>query len=419
MSFESPHSTRPRRGPSALTVTFLALAGLAGGFAAWVEWAGDSPPSRPASGVILPIPAPPSAQPLKSPAAGPAAAIRPAPGADSPAAAMPDEAAVAAGVGGPSTPEAPAPSPPEAEPQPPSPPPFVPRAQPRPRAGEDIRVAAAPPGLGAAPAAVMPAPDPALIERTGVGPLPRVSPDGRKPWRVYARPFDTGDRRPRIAVIVTNLGLSGAATEAAIQRLPGAVTLAFAPYAKELEAWITLARTAGHEVLLGLPMEPVDVPVRNLGPHTLLTSLDNAQNRARLHWMLGRVAGYVGVVNQMGSRFTASPLHVRPVLWELKERGLLFVDSRSSLRSVAARMATELGLPRVINNRFIDAEASRNAIDGRLAELERIARRSGYAVGIGQPFPVTLDRLALWTRTVEDRGFALSPVSAVADRQPD
>ncbi|HEX9808716.1 MAG TPA: divergent polysaccharide deacetylase family protein, partial [Alphaproteobacteria bacterium] len=124
---------------------------------------------------------------MKSPAAGPAAAIRPAPEVDSPAAAMPDEVAVAAGVGGrPSTPEAPAPSPSGADPRPPSPPPFVPRAQPRPRAGEDVRVAAAPPGLGAA---IMPAPDPALIERTGVGPLPRVSPDGRKPWRVYARPF--------------------------------------------------------------------------------------------------------------------------------------------------------------------------------------------------------------------------------------
>jgi polysaccharide deacetylase 2 family uncharacterized protein YibQ len=234
---------------------------------------------------------------------------------------------------------------------------------------------------------------------------------------VYARPFDTNDLRPRIGIIMHKLGLSGAATEAAIQRLPGAVSLAFAPYAKGLKEWIALARTAGHEVLLDLPMEPVNFPANDPGPHTLLTSLSPGQNMARLHWLLGRVTGYVGVVNLMGSRFTTSAIHVQPVLEELRKRGLLFVDSRSSLRSVAARTASKVNLPRAINNRFIDAEASRIAIDKRLAELERIARVSGFAIGIGSPFPVTIDRLVRWTRTLETRGVVLAPVSAMVNTQ--
>ena len=82
----------------------------------------------------------------------------------------------------------------------------------------------------------------ALIEQSDQGPLPRVGEDGRQPWQVYARPFDQNDARPRIAVIVTGLGLSAAATEAAIKLLPGAVTLAFDPYAPGLEAWIVMAR---------------------------------------------------------------------------------------------------------------------------------------------------------------------------------
>ncbi|MBT3791800.1 MAG: hypothetical protein HOF95_02125, partial [Rhodospirillales bacterium] len=237
-----------------------------------------------------------------------------------------------------------------------------------------------------------PAPDPSLVEKSRAGPLPRISTDGRKPWKIYARPFDHGTRLPRIGIIIENLGLSGAGTEAAIQRLPGTITLSFAPYAKGLKQWIALARTAGHEVMLGLPMEPLDFPASDPGPHTLLTSLTTTQNIARLHWLLGRVTGYVGVVNQMGSRFTISEPHLRPILGELKKRGLLFVDSRSSLRSVAADVAIRLNLPRAVNNRFIDAEASRGAIDKRLRELERIAKVSGFAVGIGSPFPVTLDR---------------------------
>ena len=262
-----------------------------------------------------------------------------------------------------------------------------------------------------------PAPDPALVEQTRLGPLPRVSPDGRKAWQAYARPFDSGDRRPRVAIIVSGLGLSGAATEAAIQRLPGAVTLAFAPYAKGLPQWIALARAAGHEVLLDLPMEPANFPANDPGPHTLLTSLTAQQNKVRLHWLLGRVTGYVGVVNRMGARFTTSETHVRPVLKELGQRGLLFVDSRSSLHSVAARMASEVGLPRAINNRFIDAEASRAAIDTRLKEIERIAKTAGHAVGIGSPFPVTIDRLQRWVQTLEGKGLALAPVSALVDTQ--
>lgn len=258
-----------------------------------------------------------------------------------------------------------------------------------------------------------PAPDPALVETTRLGPLPRVSPDGRKAWQTYARPFDAVNRRPRVAVIVSGLGLSGAATEAAIQRLPGPITLGFAPYAKGLPQWIALARAAGHEVLLDLPMEPVNFPTDDPGPRALMTNLTASQNQERLHWLLGRVTGYVGVVNRMGSRFTTSEPHVRPVLQELQQRGLLFIDSRSSLRSIAARMAREIGLPNAVNNRFIDAEASRDAIDMRLQEMERIAKSTGRAVGIASPFPVTINRLAQWAQSLDGKGLILAPVSAL------
>ena len=259
------------------------------------------------------------------------------------------------------------------------------------------------------------APDPALVEETRLGLLPRKSPDGRKPWQAYARPFDATNKLPRIAIIINNLGLSGAATEAAIQRLPGPVTLAFAPYSRRLGQWIALARAAGHEVLLDLPMEPIKYPTRVRGTHTLLTSLTADQNMSRLHWTLSRVTGYVGVINQMGSRFTTSEIHVLPILMELEQRGLLFVDSRSALGSVAARVAVDVGLPRAVNSRFIDSNASRDAIDARLSSLEKIARNKGFAVGIGAPFPVTIDRLARWARRLDDKKLVLAPISAVVE----
>lgn len=428
-----------RRGLSALAITSLALVALAAGVVVWLAVTAPSPTPEEETGspavtvaiapptVTAPAPEthegtgpgqagtdksktgnaetatpPEEATPKSSPqaathSANPAAEFQPPAATQKP------------------VPAAPAPKP--AEKKPPAETSPAPAAQtpPASQAKETPTVRSLPlPGDGLAKA-----PDPALIQSSRFGQLPRVAPDGRKAWQVYARPFDANDRRPRISIVMSNLGLSSAATQAAIQRLPGEVSLAFSPYAHGLEQWIALARAAGHEVLLDLPMEPINFPANDPGPDTLLTSLTAAQNRTRLNSILGRVTGYVGVVNEMGSRFTTSAPDLRPVLTELRDRGLLFVDSRASLRSVAARTATELGLPRVINNRFIDVEASRDAIDSRLKELERIARISGYAVGIGQPFPVTIDRLVLWTRDLKSRGFSLAPVSAMVNAQTE
>jgi polysaccharide deacetylase 2 family uncharacterized protein YibQ len=249
--------------------------------------------------------------------------------------------------------------------------------------------------------------------------LPSAREAAQPPWLRYSRSFDANDRRPRVALIISELGLSSAATTASIQQTPPDVTLAFSPYADNLEHWIGLARAAGHEVLVNLPMEPINFPANDPGPRALLTSLSAQQNLERLDWVLGRISGYVGVTNHMGSRFTTMPDVLKPVLTVINERGLMFVDSRASARSVAAKLASDIGLPRAINDRQIDQEASRSAIDNRLAEIERIARESGSAVAMGQPYPVTLERALAWLQTLETKGLVLAPITAVANRQAD
>ncbi|MFN4282297.1 MAG: divergent polysaccharide deacetylase family protein [Alphaproteobacteria bacterium] len=375
------HPAPPPRKPwgviSALLVGGLLLAGLLG----VVGWLATSyaPPPPPAVSIAIAPPAAPQTRPETPPAPEPPAAEAPAP---------------------PAAPPQPAPAP---IPAPPAPSTAIP----------ETRVPV--PTLEG----LVPVPDNALVERAPDGPLPRIGDDGRKPWQVYARPFDPADKRPRVALIISGLGQSSAATEAAIQRLPGGVTLAFTAYARNLQQWVSLSRAAGHEVLLTLPMEPVGYPANDPGPYTLLSDLSEAANRARLHWLMSRFTGYVGVVNLMGSRFTTEPGPLQPVLAELNRRGLLFVDSRSSLSSVAGKMAGEMKLPRAINNRFIDTKAARDEIDRQLEELEKIARSEGAALGIGAPYPVTIERVARWTQELDAKGIALAPVSAVVDRQKD
>lgn len=289
---------------------------------------------------------------------------------------------------------------------PPSPPAAATAAPPRPT------------GRFGPPVQLKKAPEPGMIEQGPKGPLPIIAEDGRQAWKVYARPFDESDKRPRVAVIITDLGPSAAATTAAIQNLPGAVTLAFAPYGARVAELVEEARAAGHETLMAAPSEPPEFPRNDPGPYTLLASLSPAENLDRLEYVLSRVPGYVGVMTATSGRFFANEEALQPVLTLLRRRGLLYVDGRGTPKSTAQQMAAAVGLPRAYGNRFLDTEASRGAIDNRLAELERIARESGAAVGIGQPYPVTIERIAQWVETLEGKGLVLAPITAVVDRQP-
>jgi uncharacterized protein len=290
-----------------------------------------------------------------------------------------------------------------------------------PRAGALIAFATQPPAPQppAAPAipATRPTP-PAAAPPTAAPPI--SPPDARAvpAWQRHQQPFDANDRRPRIALIIGELGMQQALVERALA-LPGPITLMFDPYSDNLPDLIARARRAGHEVLVGVPMEPSNPQAVDSGPLVLLTSLDAAQNRARLGRMLERADGAVGIANIHGERFAVSPDAVRPMLESLAERGLLLVDARTTPRSVMARLASELGVPRAINDRAIDEDPVRSAIDARLAEIERIAREAGTAVALGSRYPLTLDRIAAWLPTLAEKGFALAPITAVINRQRD
>jgi len=258
-------------------------------------------------------------------------------------------------------------------------------------------------------------PEPSETQKAALPVTPEPVPEILPPWRRHAQPFDAPAKLPRIAIVLTGLGMSSAATEAAIKQLPSAISLSFTPYSRRLNEWIALARVNGHEVLLDLPMEPTSYPDDDPGPQALLTALSERQNLARLEWALRRATGFVGVTAVMGSRFLTSEEHMAPILNELKNQGLLFLDSRASEASIAGPLALKIGMASAVNDRFLDrAQASRVAIDDRLVQLERIARTEGFAVAIGQTYPVTIERLRAWAAEVETRGFVLAPLSSIA-----
>lgn len=260
-----------------------------------------------------------------------------------------------------------------------------------------------------------PAPDKRLVERTRHGLLPKIGPDGATPMQVYARPLGPAPAsKPvgRIAILVGGLGISQSSTSEAIARLPGAVSLAFAPYGADLEKTVQRARSEGHEVFLQVPMEPFDYPDNDPGPHTLLTGPKGTDNLDRLQWVLGRVTGYVGIVNFLGGRLTAEDTALTPLLRELAGRGLMVVDDGSSPRSLLASAATRAQIPALKADLALDAVPRAEAIDKELQRLETLARDQGAVVATASALPVTVERITRWARTLESKNLVIVPVSA-------
>lgn len=256
-------------------------------------------------------------------------------------------------------------------------------------------------------------PEKALLDRGESGALPVRAADGRRPFDVYARPW-SGARGARVAIVIGGLGVSQTGTQHAIDRLPGEVTLAFAPNGNSLDRWMQAARRSGHEIVMQVPMEPFDYPNVDPGRNTLTVSVGREQNLEQLRWALSRITNYTGVMNYMGARFTADRDAMKTVLGELGERGLLYLDDGSSARSLAGELSPDSRVPFAASDGAIDADRSRTAILGKLDELERIARARGHAIGTGWAFDATVDAVAEWVGEARRRGIEIVPVSALA-----
>jgi uncharacterized protein len=291
-------------------------------------------------------------------------------------------------------------------------------------AHQDVVVAAPQPAANPSPAGDTAAPaavplDQKFAEITPHGPIPKIAADGTRPADAFARPVQPLPGRPdapRIALIVSGLGVGGNITGDAIAKLPGAVTLGFVPYGGDAQALVARARKSGHEVLLEVPMEPFDYPDNDPGPQTLLTSLTPQQNIDRLYWLMSRFQGYVGLTNTMGARFTASEPSFGPILRETAKRGMIFVDDGSNPRSVSARIASANNLPFARADVVLDSVPTPDEIDRALGRLEILAREHTVAVGIASALPVSIDHIAKWAKAAESRGLLLVPITAVATK---
>jgi polysaccharide deacetylase 2 family uncharacterized protein YibQ len=260
-----------------------------------------------------------------------------------------------------------------------------------------------------------PAPLAEVSEAGPYGVLPRIGSGNKKPQNVYARTVSAGiihSDMPKVAILLGGMGLNVELTRRAITTLPGEVTFAFAPYGEDLQAQVNKARARGHEIMLQLPLEPFGYPAANPGPKTLMAEADPKANLDALAWHMGRFAGYTGITNYMGAKFLGDAQALRPILAEIKKRGLVFLDDGAANRTMSEEIGQIVGLPVKSGAKVIDADPAQQSIEHALDELEAEAKANGFAIGTGTGLDVTIDTIEEWSRSLAEKGILLVPVSA-------
>ena len=245
-------------------------------------------------------------------------------------------------------------------------------------------------------AAALPVPD----APAAVAPVPA--------WQAFAVPARPGNAL--VAVIIDDMGVDRLRS-AKVAVLPGPLTLSYMTYAPHAAEQSAAARAHGHELMMHMPMQPL--ASLDAGPDVLSEQLPPAELRRRVEADLDRFPGFVGVNNHMGSKFTANAPGMKIVMQALHQRGLLFIDSMTTPKSVGMAEAREAGVPTARRNIFLDDVEDQASVARQLAKAEEQAKSAGSVIVIGHPHDGTIAALAAWLPTLQKKGITLVPVTAV------
>lgn len=211
----------------------------------------------------------------------------------------------------------------------------------------------------------------------------------------------------KIAIVIDDIGNQRSDLQAAL--LPGDISFAVLPYTPYARAFALRAHHQNKQILLHMPMEAVenDRP----GPGVVTADMTSAQIKLQLVNALNSIPYVAGVNNHMGSKLTQLPLPMQAIMETLAANHLFFIDSRTSEFSVAEKIAEQFGVRTSRRHVFLDNEVDQSYLQQQFGELLRLAKRNGQAIGIGHPYPETLNFLKQKLPQLKQQGIELVFVS--------
>jgi polysaccharide deacetylase 2 family uncharacterized protein YibQ len=231
-------------------------------------------------------------------------------------------------------------------------------------------------------------------------------------WAFALEEYENNDLcPPRIALIIDDIGYSCSRARRFLE-LEVPMTFSVLPRLPKSKKLAVEIHSEGHEIMLHQPMEPYN-PRCDPGPGALHVG-DRPETIVKIMQdNISEIPFAVGVNNHMGSRFTECSTEMNEALGVVKDKGLFFVDSLTSSRSQAYKVARRLGMVTARRNIFVDNVIGESAVLSQLQRLQIRAMRHGRAVGIGHPFPETARAIRQFLRRVKHHDVSMVYVSDV------
>ena len=215
-------------------------------------------------------------------------------------------------------------------------------------------------------------------------------------------------KQKAIVIVIDDMGISLKRT-ADIISLKAPITASFLTYGRKLDEQIKNSLQSGHEIMVHVPMEAQTAV--DAAPDVLTTKMSLKEIRNNMIEMLKKFKDIKGINNHMGSKLTEDYGRMKEVMETLKEKGLYFLDSKTSPRSKAETAAQNVGIAYAHRHVFLDNQNDKAYILGQLAKVERLASKNGYAIAIGHPKSQTYEALKEWLPTLENKGMRLIHLS--------
>ncbi len=249
-----------------------------------------------------------------------------------------------------------------------------------------------------------------LLRALSAGPIIGLTLFLWQPQTAMTADSEANSQHPVVVIILDDIG-NHLLTGIRVLQLPGKLNLGVLPHTPNAEILSKMAPAAGKEVILHAPMS--NSINKRLGPGALTSQMPEQVFRDSLNHSIASTPHVRGVSNHMGSELTTQRKPMEWLMQSLAAQNLYFIDSRTSVDTVAAEVAQDYKVPHLSRRVFLDNVQEEGAVDQQFRKLLELARTEGMAVAIGHPYPVTLNYLERKLPGLAEQGFRLALVSEV------
>ena len=231
---------------------------------------------------------------------------------------------------------------------------------------------------------------------------------------VFSKNKDLRRKVGKIAIIIDDFGYYDNNTTDMFLKFNYPITLAIIPGQKHSTQIAQEAKKHDKTIMIHLPMEAIEEKVED-SDFTIMTNMPDSVIANRIQKALAHLPDAIGINNHMGSRATADTRVMQIVFQQLKSNGKLFVDSKTTNKSIISEVASKNNVKFAVNNGFLERKKNEDEvyIQRKLAAIAKIAKRRGMAVVIGHPYKETIKVLSEEIPKLEKQGFKIVPITDV------